>query len=76
MNGPMPTIGIPDWTNNKIPTVHRGWLFRSHCKMVQLGSEYRTSWVFEWSKRGWMLNGLVFKCHLNTEKWTPSCFLM
>ena len=24
-----------------------------------------TSSVFEWSKRGWMPNGLAFECHLN-----------
>ena len=33
---------------------------------LQRGSEYRTSKVFKWSKRGWMTNGLVFKFHLNT----------
>ena len=33
---------------------------------VQWESEYPTSLVFEWSKRGWMPNGLVFGCHLNT----------
>ena len=31
-----------------------------------LGSEYQTSLVFEWLKRVWMPNGLVFECHLNT----------
>ena len=35
-------------------------------KTVQWGSEYRTSLVLEWSKRGWMPNGPVFECHLNT----------
>ena len=30
------------------------------------GSEYRTCLVLKWSKRGWMPNGLVFECHLNT----------
>ena len=36
------------------------------CKQIQWGSEYRTSLVFKWSKRGQMPNGLVFECHLNT----------
>ena len=35
---------------------------------IQWGSEYRPSLVCEWSKRGWMPNGLVFKCHLNTRQ--------
>ena len=35
-------------------------------KQIQWGSEYQTSLVFEWLKRGWMPNGLVFKCLLNT----------
>ena len=35
---------------------------------IQWGSEYRTSLVFKWSKRGRMPNGLVFECHLNTVK--------
>ena len=30
------------------------------------GSEYLTSLVFIWLKRGWMPNGLVLECHLNT----------
>ena len=34
--------------------------------LLQWGSENQTSYVFEWSKRGWMPNGPVFKCHLNT----------
>ena len=29
--------------------------------LVQWGSEYRTSLVFKWSKRGWMPKGLVFE---------------
>ena len=33
---------------------------------IQWGSEYQTSWVDKWSKRGWMQNGPVFKRHLNT----------
>ena len=33
---------------------------------VEWGSEYQTSLVFEWLKRGWKLNGPVFKCHSNT----------
>ena len=33
---------------------------------AQWGSEYQTSSVFKLSKRGWMPNGPVFKCHLNT----------
>ena len=33
---------------------------------IQRGSEYQNSLVFEWSKRGWMSNGLVFECHLKT----------
>ena len=37
-----------------------------HDILVQWGSEYQTSLVFKWSKRGWMPNGLVFECHLNT----------
>ena len=35
---------------------------------MQWASEYRISLVFKWLKRGWMLNGLVFKCHLNTRQ--------
>ena len=35
---------------------------------IQWGSEYQTSLVFEWSKRVWMPNDLVFECHLNTEQ--------
>ena len=33
-----------------------------------LGTEYQTSLVFDWSKRGWTPNGPVFECHLNTRK--------
>ena len=33
---------------------------------LQWRSEYQTSSVFKWL-RGWMPNGPVFKCHLNTE---------
>ena len=33
---------------------------------LQWGSTYQTSLVVEWSKRGWMPNGLVFECNLNT----------
>ena len=29
---------------------------------IQWGSEYKTSLLFKWSKRGWMPNGLVFEC--------------
>ena len=32
---------------------------------LQWGSEYQTSLVLEWSKRGWIPNGLVFECHWN-----------
>ena len=32
----------------------------------QWGSDYQTSLVFEWLKRGWMPNGPVFECNLNT----------
>ena len=32
------------------------------------GSEYQTSLVFKWSKKDWMPNGMVFKCHLNTKQ--------
>ena len=35
---------------------------------VQWGSEYPTSLVLEWSKRGWMPNGLVLECRLNTRQ--------
>ena len=35
-------------------------------KYIKWGSEYQTSSPFKWSKRGWMPNGPVFKCHLNT----------
>ena len=34
--------------------------------MIQWESENRTSLVFKWSKRGWMPNGPVFECYLNT----------
>ena len=33
---------------------------------IQWGSEHLTSLVIKWSRRGWMPNGLVFKCHLIT----------
>ena len=36
-------------------------------KFQNMGSEYRTSLVFEWSKVVQSPNDLVFKCHLNTE---------
>ena len=32
---------------------------------LQWGSEYQTSLVLKWTKKGWMPNGLVFECHLN-----------
>ena len=35
---------------------------------IQWGFDYQTSLVFEWSKRGWMPNILVFKCHLHTRQ--------
>ena len=35
---------------------------------LQWGFDYQTSLVFEWSKRGWMPNILVFKCHLHTRQ--------
>ena len=35
-------------------------------KHYTVGFEYWTSLVFKWPKIGWMPNGLVFKCHLNT----------
>ena len=34
--------------------------------VILWGSEYQTSLVFKWSKRGWMPTGPVFECHLNT----------
>ena len=42
-----------------------------HCHLVWLefntySGEIRTSLDFEWLKRGWMPNGLVYACHLNT----------
>ena len=33
-------------------------------KIIQWGSEYQTSPVFEWLKRGWLPNGLVLECHI------------
>ena len=40
-----------------------------HLKIrLQWGSGYQTCLAFKWSKRGWMSNGLVFECHLNTGK--------
>ena len=35
-------------------------------KLIQWGSEYRTSLVFEWSKVVRSPNCLFFECHLNT----------
>ena len=35
--------------------------------LLQWESEYWTSLVFKWSKRGWMPNGPVFKWHLNNR---------
>ena len=44
-----------------------GLTFRVGTKeLLQWGSEYRTSLVFKWSKRGRIPNGLVFEWHLNT----------
>ena len=38
-----------------------------HLKLrLEFGSEYQTCLLFKWSNRGWMSNGLVFECHLNT----------
>ena len=34
---------------------------------IQWESEYRTSLVFEWLKVDQLLNGPLFKCHLNTK---------
>ena len=56
----------------------------SHCstlKIVQWGSEIRTSLDFEWSKRGWVSNGLYFEWDLkcwsptiwNLDKWPSFC---
>ena len=36
--------------------------------VIQWGSDYRSSPVFKWSKVVWSPNGLVFQCHLNTDK--------
>ena len=36
--------------------------------LLQWGSEYQTSLEFKWSKRGWMPNGPVFECHLNSKQ--------
>ena len=38
---------------------------------LQWGSEYFSSLVFKWSKRGWTPNALVSKCHLKTEQPQP-----
>ena len=35
--------------------------------LIQWGSEYRTSLVFEWLKVVLSSNGLLYECHLNTE---------
>ena len=35
-------------------------------KVIQRESEYQTSLVFKWLKRGWMPNDPLFECHLNT----------
>ena len=51
--------------SNKIPTSFNQVIFSLGRKIIQWGSEYRTSSAFEWSKRDWMPNGMVFKCHLN-----------
>ena len=58
---------------------HKGCIWRVECNLIQWGSEYQTSSVFKWSKRGWMPNGPVFKCHWIPDspiiwildKWTP-----
>ena len=38
---------------------------------MQWESEYQTSSVFKWLKRGWMPNGPVFKCHLYIKQARP-----
>ena len=37
-----------------------------HQKMIQWGSEIRTSLDFEWSKRGWVANGPDFELNLKS----------
>ena len=34
----------------------------------EYSKDLNTKLVFEWSKKGWMPNGLVFKCHLNNRQ--------
>ena len=36
--------------------------------IVQWGSKYRTSLVFNWLKRGWTPNDLVFEGHFNARQ--------
>ena len=38
---------------------------------VQKRSEYQTCWVFKWSKPVWLINGMVFECHLKTRTAGP-----
>ena len=47
-------------------SVHRDHILYDWKTDIQWGSEWQTSLVFKWSKRGWIPNGLVFKCHMNT----------
>ena len=42
----------------------------SMMQLVQWGSKIRTSLDFEWSKRGWVLNGLDFEWGLKSESQT------
>ena len=52
--------------------------FQKICLFNTVGIWIPNCLVFEWSKRGWMQNGLVFECPTIwiPDKLTPSCFLM
>ena len=43
-------------------------ILRKYLAWIQWGSEYQTSSVFEWLKKGLLTNGPEFKCHLNTGR--------
>ena len=42
---------------------------------IEWGSEYGTSLIFKWSRRGWMPNGVVFKSHLKPANGRHLVFL-
>ena len=61
-------LARPVFVQEQSPTESQSIQQDSATLQVQWRSEYRTSLVFEWSKRGLMPIGQVFECHLNTRQ--------